>query len=555
VNGPLLEPFSLGDDPYEAGRHRGIDVEASAAEPVVAPADGVVAFAGRVPDGGTTLTIETADDYSVTLLHLGPLVLKRGDRAVQGHAVALVGPTGAPEWDRPYVHLGIRVTAEPEGYVDPLTLLPPRPDALPDPGPPGEAAPVRASPRSPVTGTAARSERPATVGRPPAGGDAPAEPTSVSAPPGEPTEPGRPTTRPAGVPSGTTVSPAAAGASTVTAAPHGDVSGRAPTSPARRPIVTTPSAQPVAARPADAPGGDAPAATAPPAASGLPVETTDPAPARAAIVDDSATEASAVEPVAVETVSGEPSEPATITADAHDEPPPDVVGPTADEVVVSSAVPRGDGRAHVAKPPAASPPVRVGRALEGMPVVAAGLGVRFAHFRRPVRSFAERRHPTAPQRPSPRGASTHGNQRATGAASDVALRSPASRPVSTARVGPAHVEPPATSAGVVRPPMLVALLLALLAVANVPRRRSRNPAARDDVGLDDGPGSRPRACRRHPRRARSRSCVGTTLDPLTALLREPRRRPAPRTPFAGRSGRALVRGHAERRRSSGVPTA
>ena len=35
-----------------------------------------------------------------------------------------VGPSGTPEENGPYVHLGIRVAADPNGYVDPLGLLP-----------------------------------------------------------------------------------------------------------------------------------------------------------------------------------------------------------------------------------------------------------------------------------------------------------------------------------------------------------------------------------------------------------------------------------------------
>ena len=36
-----------------------------------------------------------------------------------------VGPSGTPEEQGPYVHLGIRISADPNGYVDPLGLLPP----------------------------------------------------------------------------------------------------------------------------------------------------------------------------------------------------------------------------------------------------------------------------------------------------------------------------------------------------------------------------------------------------------------------------------------------
>ncbi|MBD0329771.1 MAG: M23 family metallopeptidase, partial [Thermoleophilia bacterium] len=126
VDGPVLRPFLFGDDPYAAGQHRGVDVGAPAGAPVRAPASGTVAFAGTVPRGGRTLTIETADGYSVTLVHLGSVSPARGATVLEGQPVGTIGPSGDPEWNEPYVHLGVRVTADRHGYVDPLLFLPAR---------------------------------------------------------------------------------------------------------------------------------------------------------------------------------------------------------------------------------------------------------------------------------------------------------------------------------------------------------------------------------------------------------------------------------------------
>src|SRR5436305_2281288 len=72
VTGPVLTAFSFDPaHPYAAGQHRGIDIGSPLGSPVVAPASGRVSFAGTVPTGGKTVTIETADGYSVTLVHLG----------------------------------------------------------------------------------------------------------------------------------------------------------------------------------------------------------------------------------------------------------------------------------------------------------------------------------------------------------------------------------------------------------------------------------------------------------------------------------------------------
>ena len=38
VDGPVLQQFSIGEDPYEGGQHRGIDIGGPVSDPVRAPA-------------------------------------------------------------------------------------------------------------------------------------------------------------------------------------------------------------------------------------------------------------------------------------------------------------------------------------------------------------------------------------------------------------------------------------------------------------------------------------------------------------------------------------
>ncbi|HEU5242848.1 MAG TPA: M23 family metallopeptidase [Gaiellaceae bacterium] len=127
VQGQVLRPFDYDEShPYAAGQHRGVDIEAdSAGEVVAAPAAGTISFAGTVPTNGRSVTIETADGYSVTLTHLGSIGIVKGATVAEAGPIGTVGPSGTPELDGPYVHLGIRATADPNGYVDPLGLLPP----------------------------------------------------------------------------------------------------------------------------------------------------------------------------------------------------------------------------------------------------------------------------------------------------------------------------------------------------------------------------------------------------------------------------------------------
>ena len=133
--GPVLRPFLLGPDPYAAGQHRGIDVAGAAGEVVRAPAGGTVSFAGAVPVNGLTITIQTGDGWAVTLAHLGSLAVARGAVVAEGQAVGAAASSGEAEWPEPYVHLGIRLAADPQGYRDPLELLPARPPVPASPAP------------------------------------------------------------------------------------------------------------------------------------------------------------------------------------------------------------------------------------------------------------------------------------------------------------------------------------------------------------------------------------------------------------------------------------
>jgi Peptidase family M23 len=131
IQGPVLRPFSYDEaHPYAAGQHRGIDIGADAAGEVVsAPAAGTVSFAGTVPTNGKSVTIETADGYSVTLTHLGSISVVKGAAVAERDPIGTISPSGTPEEAGPYVHLGIRVSADSNGYLDPLGLLPPPADS------------------------------------------------------------------------------------------------------------------------------------------------------------------------------------------------------------------------------------------------------------------------------------------------------------------------------------------------------------------------------------------------------------------------------------------
>jgi hypothetical protein len=191
AEGAVLQPFVFDPaHPYAAGEHRGLDIAGAAGSPVHAPRAGVVAFAGSVPGSGTSLTIATTDGYSVTLTHLGALAVAKGAAVGEGDVVAMLGAAEG-EQPQPYLHLGVRRTAEAQGYVDPASLLPARgaPSPPPVPQPPATApspvphasAPVAAPAPAPVPQSPVEEVPPAVPATAPLVVPAVAEPVSGAA--------------------------------------------------------------------------------------------------------------------------------------------------------------------------------------------------------------------------------------------------------------------------------------------------------------------------------------------------------------------------------------
>jgi hypothetical protein len=135
-----------------------------------------VSFAGTVPTNGESVTIETPDGYSVTLTHLGSIGVAKGAAVREADDVGTVGPSGAPEMDGPYVHLGIRTTSDPNGYLDPLSLLPPVADATATDAGSTATQPVTTQPSAEPSSPPAPASQPA----PPATATTPATPVTGS---------------------------------------------------------------------------------------------------------------------------------------------------------------------------------------------------------------------------------------------------------------------------------------------------------------------------------------------------------------------------------------
>ena len=112
VEGVVLRDFGKSFD--------GLLIAAPAGAPVVAAADGEVAFAG---DQGTSygllVVLKHAGDLTSVYGHLGALDVKPGARVKAGERIGVVGTTGHQE--SPRLHFQVR---RGRTAVDPLPLLP-----------------------------------------------------------------------------------------------------------------------------------------------------------------------------------------------------------------------------------------------------------------------------------------------------------------------------------------------------------------------------------------------------------------------------------------------
>jgi hypothetical protein len=142
VPGEVVRAFDLGADPFEAGRHRGVDLAAAPGSLVRAPCAGPVAFAGQAGTSGRVVTLRCGA-WHVTDLPLASIAVREGATVGRGEPLGTV----APSRDHPGLHLGARRAGTRFGYADPLRFL-----AADRPAPPplGRAPrPARPRPTSP----------------------------------------------------------------------------------------------------------------------------------------------------------------------------------------------------------------------------------------------------------------------------------------------------------------------------------------------------------------------------------------------------------------------
>jgi len=120
VVGLITDGYGRRKDPFtkRLAHHRGLDISARRGTPILAPADGVVVFAGR--NGGLGRTVRMSHDFGFTTVygHLDKITVEPGDEIHRGEEIGLLGNTGRSTG--PHLHYEVHVNGNP---VNPLYYI------------------------------------------------------------------------------------------------------------------------------------------------------------------------------------------------------------------------------------------------------------------------------------------------------------------------------------------------------------------------------------------------------------------------------------------------
>ncbi len=96
ANSYITSGFGGRADPFGRGaqNHKGIDFKANVGDPVLAVADGVVAFAGVKGGYGNVIDVDHGNGYITRYAHNSRLLVKAGDLVRVGQEVAKAGSSG-----------------------------------------------------------------------------------------------------------------------------------------------------------------------------------------------------------------------------------------------------------------------------------------------------------------------------------------------------------------------------------------------------------------------------------------------------------------------------
>jgi murein DD-endopeptidase MepM/ murein hydrolase activator NlpD len=120
ANGWVSSPFGIRRDPFTGRRrfHEGIDITNRIGTPIIAPADGVVVFAGRNGGYGNVIYISHGFGITTRYGHLSKILVKVGQHVQRGDLIGKMGSTGRSTG--PHLHYEVRVNNKP---VNPINFI------------------------------------------------------------------------------------------------------------------------------------------------------------------------------------------------------------------------------------------------------------------------------------------------------------------------------------------------------------------------------------------------------------------------------------------------
>lgn len=120
VAGWISSPFGERVSAFTGKKefHKGVDIAAPVGTPVLAPGDGVVAFAGETDGGGFGLTLDHHAGLVTVYGHLDDVVVAKGQTVTRGELLGHVGDSG--QSTGPHLHYEARLGGMP---VNPLRYI------------------------------------------------------------------------------------------------------------------------------------------------------------------------------------------------------------------------------------------------------------------------------------------------------------------------------------------------------------------------------------------------------------------------------------------------
>jgi len=120
VNGWLTSGYGRRLSPFTGRqeRHEGLDIAAPTGTPIVATADGVVAFSGKLAGHGNVVFLEHDHGFSTFYAHNSRNAVSEGERVKRGQVIAYVGDTGYTTGA--HLHYGVQrngTWVDPQQYI------------------------------------------------------------------------------------------------------------------------------------------------------------------------------------------------------------------------------------------------------------------------------------------------------------------------------------------------------------------------------------------------------------------------------------------------------